>query len=106
MPAGANSTISSARAISRNFVRGILSFHILSQIGFMALAIGLFTPLSIAACIFYIMHHIIVKTINSDLAIRRPQGGNDLTQRFDRVVQHTAVQAGVQIRGLCLPGKP
>ncbi|MFN7138800.1 MAG: proton-conducting transporter membrane subunit [Limisphaerales bacterium] len=49
-------------AISRNFVRGILSFHILSQIGFMVLAIGFFTPLSIAACIFYIVHHIIVKS--------------------------------------------
>lgn len=49
-------------AISRNFVRGILSFHILSQIGFMALAIGLFTPLSIAACILYIIHHIVVKS--------------------------------------------
>lgn len=48
-------------AISREFIRGILSFHILSQIGFMTLAIGLFTPLSLAACIFYIIHHIIVK---------------------------------------------
>lgn len=49
-------------AISRNFIRGILSFHIVSQIGYMVLAIGLFTPLSIAACIFYVMHHIIVKS--------------------------------------------
>ncbi|MGF1530474.1 MAG: proton-conducting transporter membrane subunit [Puniceicoccaceae bacterium] len=48
-------------AISRNFIRGILSYHILSQIGYMVLAIGLFTPLAIAACIFYIIHHIIVK---------------------------------------------
>jgi len=59
--AGFTMVIAVVGAISRNFVRGILSFHILSQIGFMALAIGLFTPLSIAACIFYIMHHIIVK---------------------------------------------
>jgi multicomponent Na+:H+ antiporter subunit D len=49
-------------AISRNFIRGILSFHILSQIGFMVLAIGLFTPLSFAAAIFYITHHILVKS--------------------------------------------
>lgn len=48
-------------AISRNFIRGILSFHILSQIGFMVLAIGFFTPLAFAAAIFYITHHIIVK---------------------------------------------
>lgn len=49
-------------AISRSFIRGILSFHILSQIGFMVLAIGFFTPLSLAACVFYVTHHIVVKT--------------------------------------------
>ena len=59
--AGLTMVLAVMGAISRNFIRGILSFHILSQIGFMALAIGLFTPLSIAACIFYVIHHIIVK---------------------------------------------
>ena len=49
-------------AVSRNFIRSILSFHILSQIGYMVLAIGLFTPYAIAAAIFYVMHHIIVKS--------------------------------------------
>ncbi len=49
-------------AVSRNFVRGILSFHILSQIGYMVLAIGLFTPYAFAAAIFYVIHHIIVKS--------------------------------------------
>jgi len=59
--AGLTMVLAVLGAISRNFIRGILSFHILSQIGFMALALGLFTPWSIAACIFYIIHHIIVK---------------------------------------------
>lgn len=49
-------------AVGRNFIRGILSFHILSQIGYMALAIGLFTEYALAAAIFYIIHHIIVKS--------------------------------------------
>lgn len=49
-------------AVSRNFIRGILSFHILSQIGYMVLAIGLFTPGALAAAIFYVIHHIIVKS--------------------------------------------
>jgi multicomponent Na+:H+ antiporter subunit D len=60
--AGATMLLAVVGAISRNFIRGILSFHILSQIGFMVLAIGLFTPLSIAAAIFYITHHIVVKS--------------------------------------------
>lgn len=49
-------------ALSRNFIRGILSFHIISQIGYMVLAIGFFTPLAITACIYYVIHHIIVKS--------------------------------------------
>lgn len=48
-------------AVSRNFIRGILSFHILSQIGFMILAVGFFTPYAIAAAIFFIAHNIMVK---------------------------------------------
>ncbi len=60
--AGVTMLVAVVGAISRNFIRGILSFHILSQIGFMVLAIGFFTPLSIAACILYIIHHILVKS--------------------------------------------
>lgn len=59
--AGATMLLAVIGAISRNFIRGILSFHILSQIGYMVLAIGFFTPLSLAACILYVVHHIVVK---------------------------------------------
>ncbi len=60
--AGATMILGVLGALSRNFIRGILSYHILSQIGFMVLAIGLFTELAFAASIFYIIHHIIVKS--------------------------------------------
>jgi len=43
-------------------VRKILSFHIISQIGYMTLGLGLFTVSALAAATFYILHHIIVKT--------------------------------------------
>ncbi|MEO0443859.1 MAG: proton-conducting transporter membrane subunit [Pseudomonadota bacterium] len=42
--------------------RRILSFHIISQIGYMILALAVFTPLAIVGGVFYIMHHILVKT--------------------------------------------
>ena len=42
--------------------RRILSFHIVSQIGYMILGLALFTPLAILGGVFYIAHHIIVKT--------------------------------------------
>ena len=43
-------------------VRKVLSFHIVSQIGYMVLGLALFTPLALLGAVFYIVHHIIVKT--------------------------------------------
>ncbi|MCC6395883.1 MAG: Na+/H+ antiporter subunit D [Bacteroidetes bacterium] len=42
--------------------RRILSFHIVSQIGYMIMGLGMFTPLALAGSVFYIAHHILVKT--------------------------------------------
>ncbi len=49
-------------AIVQNEFRRVLSFHIVSQIGYMIMGLGLFTPLALAASVFYIAHHILVKT--------------------------------------------
>ena len=49
-------------AAAQNELRRILSFHIISQIGYMVLGVALFTPLGLIGGIFYILHHIIVKT--------------------------------------------
>jgi multicomponent Na+:H+ antiporter subunit D len=49
-------------AVAQNDFRRILSFHIISQIGYMIMGLGLFSPLAVAGSLFYIVHHIIVKT--------------------------------------------
>lgn len=49
-------------AASQMEFRRILSFHIISQIGYMIMGLGLFTKLAITGAVFYIIHHIIVKT--------------------------------------------
>ncbi len=48
-------------AVAQNEFRKILSFHIVSQIGYMTMGLALNTRLGIAASVFYIVHHIIVK---------------------------------------------
>lgn len=48
-------------AVGQNDMRRILSFHIISQVGYMALALAIYTPLAIAAGIYYLVHHIVVK---------------------------------------------
>jgi len=49
-------------AASQFHVRRILSFHIISQIGYLVLGLGLFTQGAFAAAIFYTAHHILVKS--------------------------------------------
>ncbi len=49
-------------AITQNDVKRILSFHIVSQIGYMVMGLGLFTLVGLAGAVLYIIHHIVVKT--------------------------------------------
>jgi multicomponent Na+:H+ antiporter subunit D len=49
-------------AMSQFDFRRLLSFHIISQIGYMILGLALFTPLALAGTVFYLFHHILVKT--------------------------------------------
>ena len=48
-------------AAAQSDFRKILSFHIISQIGYMTLGLALFTPLALMGGVFYLVHHIIVK---------------------------------------------
>ena len=48
-------------AAAFNEFRRILSFHIISQVGYMVLGLALFTPLALAGAVFYLLHHMIVK---------------------------------------------
>lgn len=49
-------------AVSHTDMKRILSFHIISQIGYMVFGLGVGGPAAIAATIFYLIHHIPVKT--------------------------------------------
>jgi multicomponent Na+:H+ antiporter subunit D len=60
--AGATMLIGVLGAIAQDDVKRILSFHIVSQIGYMIMGIALFTPAGIAATVLYVVHHIAVKT--------------------------------------------
>jgi multicomponent Na+:H+ antiporter subunit D len=42
-------------------IRRILSFHIISQIGYMLVGLAVATPLALAGSILYVLHHIVVK---------------------------------------------
>jgi multicomponent Na+:H+ antiporter subunit D len=48
-------------AASQGEIRRVLSFHIISQIGYMVAGLALGTRAALAATTFYIVHHIVVK---------------------------------------------
>jgi multicomponent Na+:H+ antiporter subunit D len=50
-------------AIAQDDVKRILSFHIISQIGYMIMGLGLFTIAGIAGAVFYVLHQIPGKTV-------------------------------------------
>jgi multicomponent Na+:H+ antiporter subunit D len=49
-------------AASQTDIRRLLSFHIISQIGYIFMGLGLFTEYAIAASIYFLVHIILAKT--------------------------------------------
>ena len=88
--------------------RRILSFHIISQIGYMILGLALLTPLAIVGGVFYIMHHIIVKAnlfLVSGL-VYRLRGSYDLKQLGGLYRSHPWLALLFLIPALSLAGLP
>lgn len=69
-------------AAAQSDVRRILSFHIVSQIGYMVMGLALATPLALAGTVFYLIHHILVKTNLFFVSgiVARMQGGYELSR--------------------------
>ena len=67
-------------ALSEYELRRLLGFHIVSQVGYMVLGLGLLTVGAVAASIFYMIHHIVVKTVLFFVAdeLERRSGTRDL----------------------------
>ena len=60
--AGATMVVGVLGAIAQNDVKRILSFHIVSQIGYMVMGLGFLSVAGLAAAILFITHQIVVKT--------------------------------------------
>ena len=95
-------------AAAQDEFRRILSFHIVSQIGYMLMGLGLLAPLALSGSLFYIAHHIIVKTnlflvsgVVSDLA-----GSSQLAKLGGFYRSHGALSILFLIPALSLAGVP
>lgn len=94
-------------AVGRVRLREILSFHITSQVGYMIVGLGLFGPAGLAAGIFYVLHHIVVKTslFLSAGAVEEIRGTGALPRlgglaRSDRVLAAAFLVSALSLAGL------
>lgn len=95
-------------AAAHTDVRRILSFHIVSQIGYMILGLALFTPLALVGGVFYLIHHIIVKA-NLFLiggVIKRISGSFDLDRLGGLYRRHPVLAVMFLVPAFSLAGFP
>ncbi len=95
-------------ALAQDEFRRILSFHIISQVGYMVLGLGLFSGLGLAGTVYYVTHHIIVKTnlfLISGLA-HRIQGTYELKHMGNLYRTHPGLSMLFMISALSLAGLP
>ena len=86
--AGFTMVIGVLGALAQDDLRRMLSFHIVSHIGYMIFGLALFTLAGIAGAVFYVVHHIIVKTalfLVAGLVERR--AGSDRLSRIGGLVR-------------------
>ena len=60
--AGLTMVVGILGAIAQEDVKRVFSFYIISQLGYIAMGVGLFTVAGLAGAVFAIVHHIVVKT--------------------------------------------
>ncbi|HOL72447.1 MAG TPA: Na+/H+ antiporter subunit D [Bryobacteraceae bacterium] len=95
-------------AIAQNEFRRLLSFHIVSQIGYMIMGLALFTPLGLAGSVLFIIHNILAKSnlfLVSGLA-QRFGGTFDLKKLGGLYEEHPALAVLFLVPALSLAGLP
>ncbi len=106
--AGLTMVIGVLGAAAQTEMRRILSFHIVSQIGYMVMGLALFTPLALTGAIFFVAHNIIVKTnlfLISGVVLRL-QGTEKLKKLGGLYQSRPALTALFLISALALAGLP
>lgn len=95
-------------AAAHNEVRRILAFHIISQIGYIILGLGLLTPLSLAGAAYFLVHTVLAK-VNLFLiggVLRRYCGSFELSAIGGLSRSAPVLAAAFLVSALSLGGMP
>lgn len=95
-------------ALGENTVRSILTFHMVSQIGYILLGVALFGELGLMAGVFYLIHHMIVKAslLLSAAAIEETYGTGRLKKLAGLATHHKLLSVAFFCAALSLAGVP
>ncbi|MBO8141942.1 MAG: Na+/H+ antiporter subunit D [Firmicutes bacterium] len=86
----------------------ILTWHIISQIGYMVMGLAIFTPLALAGAIYYVAHIMVVKTalFLASGVTEKLTGTTNLKKMSGLLTTHPALGALFFVGGLSLAGVP
>ena len=95
-------------AIAQGDVKRILSFNIVSHIGYMVMGLGLFTVAGLAGAVFYTVHHIVSKTalFLAGGLIEHAGGSSRLTRLGDMVRSTPVIAVLFFLPAMSLIGMP
>ncbi|NDL60446.1 monovalent cation/H+ antiporter subunit D family protein [Phytoactinopolyspora sp. XMNu-373] len=95
-------------ALGETSMRSILAFHMVSQVGYIALGLGFFGVAGMAASIFYLLHHMIVKAslFLSAGAIETQEGTDRLSRLGGFARREPVLAVAFFVAALSLAGIP
>jgi multicomponent Na+:H+ antiporter subunit D len=95
-------------AVSSHNVRRILAIHVISQVGYMVLGVGLGTELAVAATVLYMVQHMVVKsTLFLCCGLIERYAGTDELERLGGLLKRDAWLAALFfVAALSLAGLP
>jgi len=106
--AGLTMVVGVLGAVAQNDVKRILSFHIVSQIGYMVMGLGLFTVAGVAGAVFFIVHQVVVKTalFLTDGLVEHVGGSSSLRHVGNMATKAPVVAVLFLVPALSLAGIP
>ena len=106
--AGVTMIVGVAGALAQDDVKRILSFHVISQIGYMLMGLGLFSVAGVAGAVLFLVHQIPVKTVMFLVGglIEDDQGSSALDRIGGLAARRPMLAALFALPALSLAGLP
>lgn len=106
--AGVTMVVGALGALAQNDVKRILSFHVISQIGYMLMGVGLFSVAGLTGAVLFLVHHMPVKTVLFLVGglIEQHEGTSDLARSGGLAARRPLIAVLFAVPALSLAGLP